>query len=104
MPMAWAGGHPGSVASAREVAIQAEAERDGGDGDDRERSYWRAGHHEHGDHGDVADHAQDSDRVVASTRRGPVSGSQRTRRPVAARVPSAVAIAMTIMGMAARSE
>src|SRR5512132_3866246 len=44
--------------------------------------------------------------VAARARRGPVSGSQRIRRPVVARVPPAVAIAMMISGMtgiAARS-
>ena len=44
--------------------------------------------------------------VAARARRGPVSGSQRIRRPVVAKVPPAVAIAMTISGstgMAANS-
>ena len=37
--------------------------------------------------------------VAASARRGSVSGSQRIRGPVVARVPPAVAIATTISGM-----
>ena len=44
--------------------------------------------------------------AAARARRGPVSGSQRIRRPVVARVPPAVAIAMMSSGrtgMAARS-
>jgi hypothetical protein len=44
--------------------------------------------------------------VAAKARRGPVSGSQRIRRPVVAKVPPAVAIAMMSSGrtgMAARS-
>ena len=38
-------------------------------------------------------------KVAAKARRGPVSGSQRIRRPVVARVPPAVAIATMISGM-----
>jgi hypothetical protein len=38
--------------------------------------------------------------VTAKARRGPVSGNQRIRRPVVARVPPAVAIAAMINGMA----